>query len=153
MAEITVHSMAGHTEWIAPCAAWWHRQWGDGMGYSLDGARIAIEDLTAAGGGQAAMIALADGIPAGSGFLVEKDLETHTHLAPWLAGLFVLPEFRRQGIGTRLTVAVAEEAARLGHQSVYLYTSVGEFYRRQGWAGYEEVLVHDVAHEVMVRAL
>lgn len=153
MADITVHSMAGHPEWIARCAAWWHRQWGEGMGYSLDGARSAIEGLTAPLSGQAAMVALVDGTPAGSAFLVEKDLETHTHLRPWLAGLFVMPQFRQMGTGTRLTAAVAEEAARLGHSSVYLYTSIGGFYRRQGWAQYEKVLVHDVAHEVMVRVL
>jgi GNAT superfamily N-acetyltransferase len=153
MAGITVHSMAGHPEWIAPCAAWWHRQWGEDMGYSLDAARSAIEGLAAPYSGQAAMVALVDGTPAGSAFLVEKDLETHTHLGPWLAGLFVLPQFRQMGIGKRLSGAVAEEAGRLGHASVYLYTSIGRFYRRQGWEQHEEVLVHDVAHEVMVRVL
>ena len=47
MADITVQSMAGgHPEWIEACTVWWHRQWGKNMGYSLDGARMAIDGLT-----------------------------------------------------------------------------------------------------------
>lgn len=153
MAEIAVHSMEGHPEWIAPCTTWWHRQWGEGMGYSRDGAHRAIEALTVPGRGQAALIALVDGAPAGSVFLVDKDLETHTHLRPWLAGLFVLPEFRQLGIGKQLTTAATAQGTKLGYRSVYLYTTIGDFYRRQGWTTREEVIVHGVAHEIMVYAL
>jgi GNAT superfamily N-acetyltransferase len=153
MPEIVVRSMDAHPAWIEPAAAWWHRQWGEGMGYSLAGARVAIEELTVPGGRQAALVALVDGIPAGSVFLVEKDLDTHTHLSPWLAGLFVLPQFRRMGLGRLLTAAVVEQAATLLYTSIYLYTSTGDFYRRQGWAKCNEVLVHDVAHEIMTYAL
>jgi GNAT superfamily N-acetyltransferase len=149
MPEIVVRSMHGHPAWIEVSAAWWHRQWGEHMGYSLDEARVAIEDLTMPGGGQAALVALVDGVPAGSAFLVQKDLETHTHLSPWLAGLFVLPQFRRIGLGKLLTAAVVEEGATLGHASIYLYTSTPDFYAPQGWITCDKVLVHDVAHEVM----
>jgi predicted N-acetyltransferase YhbS len=151
MPEILVRSMEGHPEWIEASAAWWHRQWGEAMGYSLDGARIAIEELTMPGAGQAALVALLDGVPAGSAFLVRKDLESHTHLTPWLAGLLVLSKFRRMGLGRLLTAAVVEQAATLGHTFVYLYTSTTDFYRRQGWVTCDKVRVHDVAHEVMMR--
>src|SRR5687768_4043365 len=118
MPEIVVRSMDGHPEWIEASAAWWHRQWGEGMGYTLDGARAAIEELTVPGGRQAALVGLVDEVAAGGVFLVDKDLETHTHLSPWLAGLFVLPQFRRMGLGRLLTAAVVEQAA------TQLYTSI-----------------------------
>ena len=153
MPEIVVQSMEGHPEWLEPVATWWHRQWGEGMGYSLHNARLAIEQLTTPGGRQAALTVVVDGVPAGSVFLVQRDLETHTHLSPWLAGLFVLPKFRRMGLGRLLTTAVVEQATALACGSIYLYTSIGDFYRRQGWATCEEVLVHNVVHEVMTRAL
>ena len=78
----TVHSMAGRPDWIAASAVWWHRQWGAGMGFSPEGAVSAITALTAPGSGQAALIGLVDGQPAGSVFLVDNDLDTHTHLKP-----------------------------------------------------------------------
>lgn len=152
MAAITIHSMAGHPEWIAPCAAWWHRQWGDGMGFSADEAPAAIAALTAPGGRQAALIGLVDDVPAGSVFLVKSDLDTHNHLTPWLAGLFVLPQLRRLGLGQRLVTATIAEAANLGYERLYLYTAMSEFYRRQGWRTSEAVLLHGVPHEVMAFA-
>lgn len=153
MPEIIVQSMAGHPEWIEPCAAWWHRQWGEGMGYSLDGARAAIESLTKPEGRQEALMALVDGVPAASVFLVDSDLESHAHLAPWLAGLLVLPEFRRVGVGERLVAATVARGTTLGYESLYLYTSTRDFYRRRGWTTYEEIVLHDVPHEIMMYTL
>lgn len=153
MPDIVVHSMAGHPEWITPCADWWHRQWGKHMGYSLAGSGEAIEGLTVPGGRQAALIALVDGIPAGSVFLVERDLETHSHLSPWLAGLLVLPQFRHLGIGKMLTAAIVAQAATLGYETIYLYSSIGDFYRPLGWSTREELELHGVTHEIMAYAL
>jgi predicted N-acetyltransferase YhbS len=153
MAELAVTSLEGHREWLEPVAAWWHRQWGESMGYSLPEACTAIEELSAPGGRQAALVALVSGLPSGSVFLVQRDLETHRHLSPWLAGLFVLPKFRHMGLGRLLTAAVVERATALGYGSIYLYTAISDFYRRQGWTTCEEVTVHDVVHEVMARVL
>lgn len=153
MPEIAIRSMAGHPEWIAPCAAWWLGQWGVGMGFSAETAPAAIEALTEPDGRQAALIALVDGVPAGSVFLVENDLDTHAHLAPWLAGLFVLPEFRHIGLGQRLVTAVVAAAATLGYERLYLYTSIGQYYRRQGWEMHPTLMFHDTPHEVMTFVL
>lgn len=144
-----VHSMAGRPEWIAASAVWWHRQWGAAMGFSPEGAVAAITALTVPDSGQAALIGLVDGQPAGSVFLVDSDLETHTHLKPWLAGLFVLPEFRRLGLGEQLVNTLVAEAGTLGHDRLYLYTAASDFYRRRGWQTLEAVTLHGVPHEVM----
>ena len=56
------------------------------------------------------------------------------------------------GLGRRLTEATVTQGAKLGHASIYLYTSIGDYYRRQGWTTREEVMVHGVFHEVMTYA-
>ena len=153
MPDVAIHSMAGRPDWIGPGAAWWHAQWGQHMGYSLADAEAAITALTSPDSGQAALIALVDGIPAGSVFLVDRDLETHTHLTPWLAGLFVLPAFRRMGIGEALVSAIIGHASAAGRNRLYLYTSLAEFYRRRGWTRQEVITLHGVEHKIMTLAL
>lgn len=148
-----IHSMAGHSEWIEATAVWWHRQWGAGMGFSPEGAVEAITALTVPGSGQAALIGLVDGQPAGSVFLVDSDLDTHTHLKPWLAGLLVLPEFRRRGLGEQLVAALVAEARDLGYDRLHLYTATPDFYRKRGWQTVETLVLHGVPHDVMTLSI
>ncbi len=55
-------------------------------------------------------------------------------LTPWLAGLYVAPEHRREGIGSALVARVVGEARGLGLHRLYLYTPDQEcFYARLGW--------------------
>jgi GNAT superfamily N-acetyltransferase len=71
----------------------------------------------------------------GSASLVEHDMETRQDLTPWLAGVFVLPEYRRRGIGAALVKRVVEEARSLAVARLYLYTpGSGAFYLRLGWS-------------------
>lgn len=54
---------------------------------------------------------------------------------PWLAGLFVLPEHRRRGIGALLVAAAEQQASALGVERLHLYTPASDdFYERLGWA-------------------
>jgi predicted N-acetyltransferase YhbS len=54
---------------------------------------------------------------------------------PWLAGLFVVAEHRRRGIGALLVAAAERQASTLGVEQLHLYTPASEdFYERLGWA-------------------
>lgn len=74
--------------------------------------------------------------------LVKDDLAwrqlDHGH-TPWLSNLFVPRQFRRKGVARALTDAAMAEAARLGHQHLFLYfdpsdTRLITMYQRWGFS-------------------
>lgn len=81
-----------------------------------------------------ALVAKADSEPVGTCLLVESEIEPNHDLSPWLAGLFVVPEYRRKGAGAVLVRAIEDQARQRGFSRLYLYTTdaVG-FYERLGW--------------------
>lgn len=77
--------------------------------------------------------------PAGSASLVAHDLDIRENLSPWLAEVYVRPEYRQRGIGSALVQRVVREAEVLDVQTLYLYTFDREaFYERLGWAVMEQ---------------
>jgi GNAT superfamily N-acetyltransferase len=81
-----------------------------------------------------ALVAKADGEPVGTCLLVESEIEPNHDLSPWLAGLFVVPEYRRKGAGAVLVRAIEDQARQRGFSRLFLYTTdaVG-FYAGLGW--------------------
>ena len=66
--------------------------------------------------------------------LKTSDLESRPELSPWLDGLYVDKKHRRNGVGTRLVLAIEKEAARLGVNKLFLYTSDSEkIYSKLSW--------------------
>ncbi len=75
----------------------------------------------------------------GSAALVKEDMRTRTDLTPWLASVFVKPEFRKNGIATRLVRHIEGEATRLGRRKLYLFTEhARDLYAKLGWTDLEE---------------
>ena len=54
-------------------------------------------------------------------------------LFPWLSGLYVVPEYRGQGIGAQLQNHLADYAKSLGYKELYLYTDIENYYEKNGW--------------------
>ena len=84
------------------------------------------------------LLALDGDSPAGTVNLIVNDDPTRPHLSPWLAALYVLPEFRRRGHAVALCRRLFEEAGRLGCHEVYIETHIPDFYRRFGAQVHEE---------------
>ena len=78
------------------------------------------------------LVALNAGTPVGTVNLVANDNEERPDLAPWLAALLVLPDHRRQGVGSILVRALVAEATRLRVPQMYLGTDLPQFYSRLG---------------------
>ena len=78
---------------------------------------------------------LLDGeVPAGTASLTHSDLASRPDLTPWLAGVFVLPAYRRRGHAAALVRHVEGFASTAGVQVLWLYTAAAELlYARLGW--------------------
>ena len=71
---------------------------------------------------------------AGSAAIIACDMDTRPQWTPWLASVFVAPQFRRQGIGGQLARHVMAQAAAAGHAQLHLFTpDRAAFYERLGW--------------------
>ncbi|MBI4764061.1 MAG: GNAT family N-acetyltransferase [Deltaproteobacteria bacterium] len=70
----------------------------------------------------------------GSAAVIEHDLDTRPELSPWLASVFVAPEHRGKGAGSKLVIHVMEKAREAGISALYLFTPDKEhFYQKLGW--------------------
>ena len=58
---------------------------------------------------------------------------TRQDLCPWLALLYVKPEYRKRHFGALLQKEVVEYAEKLGYEKVYLYTDLKKYYDKTGW--------------------
>lgn len=73
-----------------------------------------------------------ENILAGAG-IIENDYHNRKDLAPNFCALFVLPEYRGQGIAGRLLQLAQKDAGRLGFPLLYLVTDHTSFYEQYGW--------------------
>lgn len=76
----------------------------------------------------------------GTASVITSDLEDLPHYTPWVAAVWVEPEYRQQQIGRTLVARAAADAFALGINRVYLCApkTRRNFYLRQGWEPFEE---------------
>ena len=80
------------------------------------------------------LVAIKDDECVGTVSVFENDLKTQNDLTPWLASLYVNPQYRGQGIAEKLINRVKEVIEELGFKELYLRTEhTSEYYRRLGW--------------------
>jgi len=83
---------------------------------------------------EAALLAEVDGQPAGSCLFVREEIDPKHDLTPWLAALYVAPEFRKRGVASALVRAIEQHARSIGCRELYLYTITAEpLYAKLGW--------------------
>ncbi len=122
---------------IPVLARWHHREWQhlNPETYDLQ-ARIneyqqTATDLTSL---PQMLIAHINGHALGSARLINRNMDSHPELGPWLASLYVPPDFRQQGIATRLITEIEITAKQFGFEKLYLFTEdKREMYNRLGW--------------------
>ncbi len=72
--------------------------------------------------------------------LKSDDLELRPELTTWLGGLYVLPKWRRRGVGSLLMQRAIEEARRLKLATLHLWTpSAEKLYTRLSWSVVERM--------------
>lgn len=97
-----------------------------------------------------AFVAHDDGQVFGTAALRVHDLEDRRDLTPWLGGVFVRPEYRRQGIASALCRAVEAKAWSLGFQRLYLFTpDQQDMYARRGWQKFDRTVWRGLESDIM----
>ena len=91
---------------------------------------------------------------AASVSVVYGDCEACTGPDPWLASLYVFPEFRGRGHGRRLIDAAIRLAAATGEKTLYVFTeSAAGLFRRHGVSVIEQTMLHGKPIEILRREL
>jgi N-acetylglutamate synthase-like GNAT family acetyltransferase len=70
----------------------------------------------------------------GTAAIVECDLDTKSHLTPWMASIYVFPEHRKKGYSKKLVTHIMEQAKENDIDKLYLYTEDADgLYEKLGW--------------------
>lgn len=70
-------------------------------------------------------------------------MDTHKDLSPWLASVYVAPEYRQQGIGKKLVQAITDLAKTNNIKTLHLYTPSEEnWYQSFGWQTTQKETYH-----------
>ena len=87
------------------------------------------------------LVAVENATVLGSVNVLENDLPLRPDIAPWLAQLYVFPNFRGRGAGALLIAGAIAEARKLNRSILYLYTSetLPSYYEKLGWSRMEEI--------------
>jgi GNAT superfamily N-acetyltransferase len=152
--EHLVVSTAERPDLAPVVAAWLWAEFSRARGSSLDETLEAVRISATAERMPRTFVLLVDGKPVGMASLAAQDLETRPDLTPWLAGVFVEPAARGQGLAGHLIGAVEDECRRLSIPTLWLYTrSAEKVYRRAGWRTVETFALGDRSYALMRRDL
>jgi GNAT superfamily N-acetyltransferase len=137
------------------CAQWRYDAFLKSYGYSLLESGAQLTKLaTQPDEYETALVALVDCRLAGICLLVLHEFEPLHDVSPWLASLYVAPEYRKRGIEPRLVAAIEDQARSNGVAQLHLYTSDAEaFYLKCGWSRAEQGVADGEPYAFMIRDL
>lgn len=153
--EATILPLKAHSPELRITAQWRHEAFLKEDGLSIADSEAQLTKLTTRPEGpETALIARIAEDLAGICLLVLHELEPAHDLSPWLASLYVAPEFRRRGVARQLVEAIEDHARDNGVARLHLYTVDAEaFYRKCGWAVAERMPSHGGELVLMTREL
>jgi GNAT superfamily N-acetyltransferase len=146
--------LRAHPEHCDTLAAWLHRQ----FPYEFAEQPLADWQLEFRAGQDNGdwqmLIALEHGQVLGCAGLARDDLPLRPELGPWLACVYVLPEWRGQGLAERLIESIYAVARERGHHRLYLHThDRADYYAKRGWQLLERFHAWGGEHSLMLRQL
>jgi GNAT superfamily N-acetyltransferase len=156
--KIVIDYLANHKDLIPEITDLLYGQWADlfhASGTSKEKLRDLLVERAVTDKLPIAVVALSDGVLAGTGSIKLFEPGTRAGLTPWLAGMYVKDAYRGSGIGASIVRALEAKAGELGVATMYLSVGAAEaFYLDLGWTVLERVNsygVKDVA--VMMKHL
>ncbi len=155
MDSVKIHFLGDHAEFIPTIAQWHQNQWHlispdltTDLRIMLYRSYISSVDIPTC------FVALSKNQPVGSASLVESDMETHRHLGPWLASVYVHSDYRNQGVATQLIERCIRCAQQKQIKTLYLFTADKmNFYLRRGWQLIESTFYHQEKVDIMAYSI
>ena len=96
------------------------------------------------------LVLLENDQPAGMVTLCHDDLKEKPEHNPWLAGLYVAPDYRGKGYSRRLLREMERLAANAGIRRLSLFTANAvDLYRKAGWQIVDKVVKGGQAFAIM----
>ena len=139
--HLRISYLAEHPEAVPMLKQWFETEWTDYYGPAGPG--DAEQDLIAYSSREklpVGLVAFCEGQLCGIAALKPESISTHKHLYPWVAAGFVVPGFRRRGIGANLVSALEDVARELGYSTIYCGTSTAiGLLKRHEWQFVERV--------------
>jgi N-acetylglutamate synthase-like GNAT family acetyltransferase len=75
--------------------------------------------------------------PVGYATLVLYERGRTTRRVHWIDAVYIKPELRMKGLGSKLILAAVRKAAELGISELFALTQIPELYRKLGWTTVE----------------
>ena len=138
-----IDTLARHPKFVEPIVATLNESWGELSPWSNKSTiRARLESGATETGFPHTLVAIAgDGKLAATGSIKLNELPNHPEKIYWIGEIFVLPEYRNQGLGSRVTNALRDYAFANGAPAIYLYTPDQQsLYERLGWS--------EIGHEI-----
>jgi len=128
--------LADEPQHSARLALWHYGAWGSLLrDWSIEAAQAELETHSAHCAIPTTILAYDGDELVGSASLLANDHERIRAWSPWLASVFVRPEWRGRGIGRGLVARVVADARELRVPVLYLYTTDAmAYYESLGWA-------------------
>src|SRR6185369_8106252 len=143
--------LADHMEFVPILAEWHHHEWGE---FTLESTAAELRTHTGRSQIPTTVVAIDKGRVIGSTSLLVADLIGWEHLTPWIASVFVSPDYRGQGVARALIERAVDEARLLGIHDVYLFTASKEtYYAKLGWVPVERARYRAKDIVIMQRTL
>ena len=137
--NIKIANLADFPQWVETVAHRCQDQWNAKWWWAFESTLYRTQHALQIEWLPQTFIALFGNKAVGTVALRPTDLRCRMDLSPWLASLYVLPEYRKQGIGTLLQNHLLRSAKKSGFDQIFLCTELQWYYEHNGWKFMEMV--------------
>jgi GNAT superfamily N-acetyltransferase len=138
--ELTISNLTDRPEFFDHVADRIWRAWWQPNGVPRDYITERMKEGLASGGMPRAFVAHEGTEFAGTASVIASDLDERPQYTPWVAAVWVEPQFRSRRIGRVLIAHAADHALSIGAPRVYLTARPARrsLYEQLGWSVVEE---------------
>lgn len=146
---ISTALLIDHKDAIEPLAALFESEWPDWYNARGASARTDLSERMRRDGLPLGIVALEDGLVLGTCALTASSGGLVTERSPWVGGLVVMPQVRRQGVAKAMLGRAKAEARRLGHRRLYALTADAvHLFERENWTATDVILMSGEPHRI-----